>query len=526
MNFIGTKRKPLEIFVNWNENEKNADACKETNILRSSFRGLQQGFGFSMGMHNLTVCEYGEILEYLEPTKFDVISGLSTLHTPFRMEKAYLGPQSTAKLVRLTDHRGKGRCETLESMIVAHQYVLSTVCQRGMRCDEKEVKPEESRKRAAGSKVYTWSGFRYCVILPPLCGMQDFLRVIDAPIESVTLCRRRSTIYSKAGKFPTEGQTLKSYCWNNTIMSENGCRKEALFISYTLLPSRSSGLFPEKLENLGIYLTVTEEVVRGHSATQGQKGNYYEWVPPVMAGVNSKRVQTFFLRIGCSIVLPSTCVVRIGAHSTDDVVVFIHAVRVTLPEDEKMVFLRRSASYQSEDLDEYSNFTDFLELHYRSTVRYIQWNDFFSNDEQEELGIVGTIPSAINVSMNTELRLQIVQSASSLQLGREGVLDAYRKMPIFRLPNVNKTTVSEDDVVEDGVSSMGIHGEEQCFVDDVPYDYFQFVMGKPLPFPLCLGEVWEADMEEGSDYEERDSLSSSQSSTDTDSEESEYERSE
>ncbi|PXF40404.1 hypothetical protein BWQ96_09883 [Gracilariopsis chorda] len=113
------------------------------------------------------------------------------------------------------------------------------------------------------------------------------------------------------------------------------------------------------------------------------------------------------------------------------------------------------------------------------------------------------------------MRLKLGESASDLRLGCEGILNAYQKTPVLRLKNRNVGAKDESDVVEDGVRLMGLHGDNRYLIDNVPYDQFERVLGKPLQFPLCIGEVWEEDGENGSEV-----LSSSQSSTGTESEKS------
>ncbi|PXF42209.1 hypothetical protein BWQ96_08077 [Gracilariopsis chorda] len=179
------------------------DSLKDR-MMVAAFRCLQEGFGFGLGTHHITPCEYDEVLTYLQTASHDVQSELSTSSSPMCLEEAYLGKQSAGRLVRLTDQHRGNTCDILESLVLAHQYILSEVCLSAFKEGEE---PGVSMGTAAVEYVKTRSFCRYCVTLLALAGMQDFLRLIDAPMGSVTIGRYRSTIYSPGEIFPSKNTT-------------------------------------------------------------------------------------------------------------------------------------------------------------------------------------------------------------------------------------------------------------------------------------------------------------------------------
>lgn len=180
-------------------------------------------------------------------------------------------------------------------------------------------------------------GFSYCIVLPSLCGTQDFLRVVDDRVASVSIEVDRSILYAKHGCFPEEGRRFDDYCWSNTVTSEQTSKNHALYMCYTILPSTSGGLVPENVHDMGIYVTVSEEIVRGHTGEYGEVGSYFEWVLPAVAGTTEHQNQTFYLPVRATLVLPSTFVVRFGSHPKEETVVFVHAIRVSLPQERQVV---------------------------------------------------------------------------------------------------------------------------------------------------------------------------------------------
>lgn len=489
------------------------------NTMKAAFRCLQQGFGFGMAVHNLTASDYADILKYLEATPTDVVSGLSAQHVPLCLQGNYMGVSSSASLCRLANTRKKNTSDTLESLTVAHQYVLSQVCGRGGLNGIHDINLQQSPAEIVEKEVWTWSVLRFCTVIPPLRGMQDFLRVVDGPTGSVLVDADRSILQSEEKVFANPPENLSTYCWPNTVLTECHPKNDSLYVVYTLLPSMSGGLVSENVSELGIYLTVTEEVVRGHSGERGKPGRYYEWVVPVLAGEETKRVRTYFLPVGCSIVLPSTFVVRLGAHARQKVMVFAHAVRVRLPGDEKMAFLRRPTSYLVNDLDEYQNGTDFLQPKYMSGANMIKWSDFIDLNDTTENCTVGTVPTLANVALNSKARENFVHGAHSLQLGTSGISNAYKRTPVYKLQSPCDDGQSQKMPIE-GVHVMNRGWNEKYIVQNVPYSYFEFVTGRKLEFPLSLASIWELELEGRSDSIERSLMTDSDSSSSSSSEES------
>lgn len=127
-NAIGTKSRPVEILADGPCRNKDDTGGEESDILRAAFHGLSDGFGFVIGFHNLTISEYADMLSYLKPTTYDIVTGLSTLRTPFALEAVYKGPLENAQLIRLGSRRHNEHCSQLECMVVTQQHVLSLVC--------------------------------------------------------------------------------------------------------------------------------------------------------------------------------------------------------------------------------------------------------------------------------------------------------------------------------------------------------------------------------------------------------------
>lgn len=520
-NAIGTKSRPIEILIDPTGTGEGDEDVDEKASLRAAFLGLRDGFGFVMGIHGLTVCEYAEILHYLMPTSSDVCTGLSTLHTPLRLQEKYKGPFTTAQLLRLGERRGRLPCTLLESMVVAHQHVLSVVFKHGLQEDVESGDSDDAPIIDDDDEVSTWVGFRYCVILPNFCGMQDYMRVVDDRIKSVNVETGRSTLQANRRIFPADDISFEDYCWQNTIQDEIKLKNHSLYMFYTLLPSVSDGLVTEKVGNVGVYVTISEDFIRGHTGKRGDIGRYYEWILPFTPGATAQRSQTFFLTVGNTLVLPSTFSVRFGAHPTEGTVVFIHGVRVSLPRRKEIRFLSRPEEFCTKELEEFENHTDFLEDSYIRYTRCVRWDDFYTTNEQEDVGVIGTIPSVVNVPLNNESRLSKTRPARGIPLGCDGVLQAYKTNPLLKVPYIGREQLGDAETEQEGVRVLGTNSEYRYYIDNVPYDYYEMALGKPISFPLSLGEVWEVDC--GSDGKNRreDSGSSSPSSDSSSSAESE-----
>lgn len=367
--------------------------------------------------------------------------------------------------------------------------------------------------------VKTRSFCRYCVTLPALAGMQDFLRLIDAPVGSVTIGRCRSTIYSPGGIFPSKNTTLEQYCWPNSLLHGNGMENQSSYVILTLLPSMAGGLVPGNIEKLGIYVTVTEEIIRGHTGPRKSYGRYYEWVAPVMAGVKSRRVQTFFLAVGCSLILPSTFAFRLGAHCSEEIVVFVHSVRVILQSGVQKPFIVRPKSFIRRDLHEYGNFTEVVRERFMKGQDKLSFEDFCERSGTNDYGTMGTIPSLASLPMNTKVREKIADPFYNIRLGSTGVREAYRRTPVMKIqiPSAMEPGPVEE---EDAVEWMAKTGKDRLMIEDVPYGSFEFLKGNQLLFPISAGRrkcdfhSKARDKVHGDDV---DSISGSKSSSDTES---------
>lgn len=516
---VGSKNKPVEIYIDETLAVENVEDNVKLRTLKAAFRGLQVGFGFGLGMHNLLASDYADILMNLEPRPLDAKSRLTTTTSPVELENNYLGLKTEAELVRLMDRSREHDCDALESIIVAHQHILSMVCSEG---GIRDAVVEENGQRdgsKSAEQALTWSFCRYSVIIPPFSGMQDFLRMVDAPADSVSVECTRSALYSNDEVYPSPGKSLESYCWRNTTMSETGPRNTALYKIYTLFPSKTGGLIPENIEKLGIYLTVTEEIIRGHTGNKGTKGKYYEWVSPVIAEVKRRRVRTFYLGVGCSIVLPSTFVVRLGAHCSEEVVVFVHAVRVKVPNPENVIFMRRPPSSIPRDLHEYGNVTELLQTSFTTGKDRLRFDDPNDSEDEVEQCVLGTIPSMVNVPLHAKVREKLVEHAYDVRVGREGIGGAYHRTPVItqEIEPLDGTPGCDE---EDGVLRTRQPATVRYLVDDVPYDYLAYIAGKDFQFPISLGTILTNHRKSGGSTSDEEKYSMSDEDSTSDTEES------
>lgn len=95
---VATKDKPMELFVFEKYMPTDTRDSLEDRMMVAAFRCLQEGFGFGLGTHHITPCEYAEVLTYLQTVSHDVDSELSTSSSPMCLEEAYLGKQSAGRL--------------------------------------------------------------------------------------------------------------------------------------------------------------------------------------------------------------------------------------------------------------------------------------------------------------------------------------------------------------------------------------------------------------------------------------------
>lgn len=148
------------------------------NTMKAAFRSLRDGFGFGMAIHNLTPADYADILRSLEPHTSNITTGLSSQHAPMALHHHYLGIRSEATLTQYVTPSTTPVSEVLESLIVAHQYVLSMVFGKGGLSDRNDIQPRQESEDMVDQEVWTWSLMRFKVKIPPLMGMQDYLRFV------------------------------------------------------------------------------------------------------------------------------------------------------------------------------------------------------------------------------------------------------------------------------------------------------------------------------------------------------------
>lgn len=138
-----------------------------------------------------------------------------------------------------------------------------------------------------------------------------------------------------------------------------------------------------------------------------------------------------------------------------------------------------------------------------------------TEQEQEGFGVLGTIPSVVNVRLNTEYRRNIIRFAKNMCLDGGGVLEAFKKTPIIKvLPFRGCDSMSAHEE-KDGVRILGTSSGNQLMLCKVPYDYFEAVLGIPIQFPLSLGGVWDRTLDGDGVAWDEDSVDSTQSAATT-----------
>lgn len=522
--FVGTRSHPLEVYVDPHLIQDSMEDRVHMSTMRAAFQSLREGYGFGIAIHNLTPADYADILRSLEPHDSDITTGLSSQPAPLVLDKEYLGIESSASLTQYTAPPGKHVSDLLESLVIAHQYILSKVCGKGgLHCGD-EVEQRQEMDDMVDQEVWTLSVMRFSVRVPALKGMQDFLRVVYDPKPSLFLERSRSILYNSVEVLHANSAGHENCSWLPTLLSGTKSKDEAYYTVYTLLPSVSGGLVLEGDKEIGTYITKTEEVIRGHTSDRENEGRYYEWVAPTIAGDKTRRTRTYYLTIGCSLIIPSTFAVRIGSNPKQEVVVFAHCIRVTLPEGEEMIFMSRPSSYTMSTLDEYGNTTEFLQpdaLSQANLILPIQNSSALGVDLE---CVVGTIPTVANISLNTASRKNVVHSAMNLDLGPAGVAQAYMRTPFYRFiaPGASKRATKFDT---GGIRFLQEGWNEEFVVRNVPYNYFEFISGKPLSFPLSLARIWELEIERRDSSLDNHILSNSDSESSISSSENEESRS-
>lgn len=185
-----------------------------------------------------------------------------------------------------------------------------------------------------------------------------------------------------------------------------------------------------------------------------------------------------------------------------------------------MVFLKRPASYMVTDLDEYGNTTKFLRPEYVRNAETLLVDNFSTHQRSASDCVVGTIPSVSNISLNSTFRKNLANAAVNIDLGKSGIAKAYRRTPVYKLRGPGAPKISGTQLL-DGVSNLQEGWNEDFTIRNVPYNYFEFISGKPLSFPLSLARIWELDVERRNNSMQRNIMDESDSESSASSSESE-----
>ncbi|KAI0558431.1 hypothetical protein FGB62_211g018 [Gracilaria domingensis] len=520
--FCGTPQKPLQVLVDRNVAEEFAGFDTASTLCvgwKAAFNMLMYEFGFGTVAHNITPSEYSAVYADLEMEEKhgDVRTGLRARHVPVEMDVAYRGPRTEPYLVRLGKRKDEN--ETLESLVVAHQFLLSCVLERGIVEDvhgEQWAKVELSKHPL----VMTSAVCRFKIRIPPLSGMVDYVRVLDQDLFSVDVGTERSLLLAKKQSFPLRGLPVWKSEWSRNV--RESCERKVCgsFIVYTLLPTASGGFVSNNMDKVGIYVTITEEVVRGSTGGKGERGLYYEYVGPLNA-MEPRECRTLFMTIGSSIVVPSTFAVRFGAHEEHAVQVFGYLLRARRTDGKRMSYMKREDLELYDDLEEYGAPMELVEnLHDVRGLETVDWNSFGRAYPKGREGVVGTIPSVLDVEMTTSFRKRLIETVHKAVPSGMNISEIYKANPVSKLVKYDENVRYRDD--RDAYERRLWLGDgDEWMFDGVPYKYIESSLQMKLIFPFDLTDIQEAVQQqiamtiieeaEGSDGSERDEAAESES---------------
>ncbi|KAI0556778.1 hypothetical protein FGB62_405g011 [Gracilaria domingensis] len=505
--FCGTPQKPLQVLVDRNVAEEFAGFDTASTLCvgwKAAFNMLMYEFGFGTVAHNITPSEYSAVYADLEMEEKhgDVRTGLRARHVPVEMDVAYRGPRTEPYLVRLGKRKDEN--ETLESLVVAHQFLLSCVLERGIVEDvhgEQWAKVELSKHPL----VMTSAVCRFKIRIPPLSGMVDYVRVLDQDLFSVDVGTERVFCLRRSKASPCVD------CQFGRANGHGTCESHA---------NENGGFVSNNMDKVGIYVTITEEVVRGSTGGKGERGLYYEYVGPLNA-MEPRECRTLFMTIGSSIVVPSTFAVRFGAHEEHAVQVFGYLLRARRTDGKRMSYMKREDLELYDDLEEYGAPMELVEnLHDVRGLETVDWNSFGRAYPKGREGVVGTIPSVLDVEMTTSFRKRLIETVHKAVPSGMNISEIYKANPVSKLVKYDENVRYRDD--RDAYERRLWLGDgDEWMFDGVPYKYIESSLQMKLIFPFDLTDIQEAVQQqiamtiieeaEGSDGSERDEAAESES---------------
>lgn len=429
----GTAKKPIQILVDREELSEKDLAAKGKDVnkcWKAAYNGLVYGYGYGMVVHNLTASEYSKINNYLKTdrTAGDVLSWLYTKHTRQSLDDHYIGYEGEAHITRLGDR--EETCEVLEALLVCHQYILCRILERGLLQNESSLANYEPQ---ADLRVVTAIYCRFRIHISRLSGMEDYLRIVEGDMGKLKVEKYRSTLVSKTNTLEQNGRESWEWGWGRNARQACEYEDEGLYVVYTLFPTAQSGFYDEIVGSIGVYMTVTEEVIRGFTAQyKSWHGRYYEYVSPLHPG-KPLQSRTFYMTMGSSIVLPISCVVRIGGHWKYDVQVLGYVLEASRVDWAKMTYLHREDDGEYDDIDEYGMETELVQQDEDSETKYVSWREFKEQHPNETGFMIGTIPTIMEIQLDHPSRAARVRSFYDVLPHPQRLKEVYENNPIMKL---------------------------------------------------------------------------------------------
>ncbi|KAI0556781.1 hypothetical protein FGB62_405g01 [Gracilaria domingensis] len=488
--YPGGVKKPIQILLDarlLTEEDCRAKVSSIAKAWKAAHEGLLIGTGFGMAVHSLTPSDYSRINSYLATSKNlgDIITGLHTKHAPEKLGERYRGYEGKAVLVRFS--KRKEYCDLLEAWVLSQQYILCRILERGLLTHAESAEEYRPSKELA---VVTTVCCRFKICINAMCGMEDYIRIVEAGGAAVKVEKTRSALVSTEEVLGKQGAEPWEWGWRRNRRQACENTDDGLYVVYTVLAGRKGGFYLESMDITGIYITVTERTVRGFTGTKlGQTGKYYEYVPPVHPReVNSTRV--FWMPVGSSIVLSASSVVRFGGHWENDVEIFGYVVRARrLERGAKMKYASVDDMSEYAQLDEYGNRTELMKGYENSIVKCVKWNKFMQHNQRDRRVLVGTIPSVMEVDQNGRGRKEMMRNMYDALCERETIADIYRSNPVLHMIRKEPGEDYEDDSgTETRRMWLGVQ-EKEWMVSDIPFAHMELMLGKRLSFPLDIAAL-------------------------------------
>ncbi|PXF45557.1 hypothetical protein BWQ96_04695 [Gracilariopsis chorda] len=528
MQLVGSVDVPVEVMVDeavLSDFKGFTTDNAKSRVWKVAYEGLVGDFGFGMAISTFSAEEYLQIEQHLRYNKRlgDLQSFLGAEQCPVALRHNYVGQSGVARLTRQAKRRvTRGeRCKLLDSMMVAQQYVILKVLERAL------VEGVHGANTDRTPRFYNvplvWSVYcQFCVEVPIVTGMVDFIRVLNERMDEMSIEGSRSVLCSRAST--VSGSGCKAWDgWKSNSAQAGRWVEYGEYIVLTLFPSQvvdiegnSKGSTSIKLANNaaptttttgegvmeepGVHVTVTEEIVRCYSAEADNSGLYCEYVAPLNP-LDKGCVKTYYMKVGTSIVVPSTYAIRIGSHATRAARMFGYIVRRERLNKQKKgqgVFYKRDGGVvQADQLFEYGCESNFVREGYASNSHKATFRGFFGESKADERFMVGTIPSMLNMELNTPLGRKIVEPLYNVLPAVGSMMEVYRANPVLVLESSTQRQTrggKRGEWDDEGVRTMGVKGEQGWLEGDVPYHYFESLRGKALRFPFNTADIREEEI--------------------------------